>query len=483
MQYKIIVDKQPSSNPSNEKKEYIVETEELRIKGNVYDSINITPDRTYVTRRLSLSEYGVLNELETPREENFDDLNINLFEGENYIYVYNMQNNKICAMYIIKNDFTDDFATKNEMNSAITQTAQNIELSVNQKLTGYSTTEQMNAAIQLSANSITSTVSKTYATKTELTTAKSEIKQTTDSITSTVSQKVGKTEISSTINQTAQGVKISAEKLDLSGLVTISNLQTAGKTTINGSNITTGTIDASKVNVTNLNASNIKSGTITGRAISGGTIKGTQITNGNNFKVDASGNMTCNNATMSNININGGSIVLNDNTDDSALRVFKTGNNSQHSFYASNRFGIREDNTDYEVVASMVYNSSMSEVIGASLWVYGEGGETSILDGSISCVNLTQTSKASEKKNFETLNNALDLINKIDIYKYNLKHEKDTDKKHIGFVIGKGYKYRKEVTNKDNTGAEIYGLASLGIQGIKELDSRLSKLEKLLEVS
>ena len=89
-----------------------------------------------------------------------------------------MQGNRFCAEYVVKNDFTDDFATKNEMNSAITQTAQNIELSVNQKLTGYSTTEQMNAAIQLSANSITSTVSKTYATKTELTTAKSEIKQT-----------------------------------------------------------------------------------------------------------------------------------------------------------------------------------------------------------------------------------------------------------------------------------------------------------------
>ena len=68
MQYKIVVDKQPSSKPSNEKREYIIETEELKIKGSVYDSINITPDKTYVTRRLALSEYGVLNELEPPQE-------------------------------------------------------------------------------------------------------------------------------------------------------------------------------------------------------------------------------------------------------------------------------------------------------------------------------------------------------------------------------------------------------------------------------
>ncbi len=41
-----------------------------------------------------------------------------------------------------------------------------------------------------------------------------------------------------------------------------SDLSTAGKTTITGGNITTGTIDASVVNVTNINANNIKSGTI-----------------------------------------------------------------------------------------------------------------------------------------------------------------------------------------------------------------------------
>lgn len=454
MQYKIIVDKQPSSNPSNEKKEYIVETEELRIKGNVYDSINITPDRTYVTRRLSLSEYGVLNELETPREENFDDLNINLFEGENYIYVYNMQNNKICAMYIIKNDFTDDFATKNEMSSAIKQSAQNIELNVNQTLTSYATKTEMNSAIQLSAEEINIEVSK----------------------------KVGKNEIISSINQSAEEIKINASKINLSGYVTITNLQTAGQTTINGSNITTGTIDATKVNVTNLNADNIKSGTITGRSISGGTITGTKITNGNNFNVDTSGNMTCNNATMSNVKINSGSVTLYDDDNTSGLRIYTNGNTSKFAYYASNRFAIRDSNTGYEVWASMGYSSTGS-VIGASLTVNGSRGETTIMDGIINCVSLVQTSKVSEKKNFKKLDNALDIIKEIDIYKYNLKFEKDTDKKHIGFVIGKGYKYSENVTNQNNTGVDIYSLASLGIEGIKELENRLNKLEKILEVN
>ena len=243
MKYKIIVDKQPLTKPSTERKEYIVDIEELRVKGSVYDSLVITKDEDYVIRRLSLSEYHILTELETPRKEILKDINIKLFEGDNYIYLADMVGNKICAEYMIKNDFTDIYATKNEMNSAINQSAQSIELSVNQKLTGYSTTEEMNSAINIKSNeitssvnkklesydtssevnskieqkaeSITSSVSKTYSTKQELTTAKAEIKQTTDSITSTVSKKVGNNEVISKINQSSETVTIDANKISL----------------------------------------------------------------------------------------------------------------------------------------------------------------------------------------------------------------------------------------------------------------------------
>ena len=48
---------------------------------------------------------------------------------------------------------------------------------------------------------------------------------------------------------TAQSVLIDASKIDLQGYVTFTNLSTAGQTTINGANITTGTIDADQVKV------------------------------------------------------------------------------------------------------------------------------------------------------------------------------------------------------------------------------------------
>lgn len=186
MQYKIIVDKQSRANPSSEKKEYIIDIEELRVKGDVYDSLIITKDEDYVMRRLSLSKYHVLNVLDTPVKEPLN-LNIELFEGDNYIYLMDMIGNKFYAEYLVKNDFTDIYVTRNEMNSSISQTAKEIDLNVNQKLSGYSTTKEMNSSISLKADEIKEEVSKTYATKNALEEEKSERVQNANSITQTVS--------------------------------------------------------------------------------------------------------------------------------------------------------------------------------------------------------------------------------------------------------------------------------------------------------
>lgn len=112
--------------------------------------------------------------------------------------------------------------------------------------------------------------------------------QVTGSATTTAGQKfTAKASIIADINADTSGVSISADKINLSGYVTISALSTAGSTTINGSNITTGyinanrisggTIDASKITVSNLNASNITSGTLSANRISGGTINGNTV--------------------------------------------------------------------------------------------------------------------------------------------------------------------------------------------------------------
>lgn len=132
----------------------------MRYKGNVYDSLVITKDEDYVMRRLSLSGYQVLKVLDKPIKEPLPDLNIQLFEGDNYIYLLDMSGNRLCAEYLIKNDFNNVYITRSEAHSAINETARAIELNVNEKLIEYSTTEEINALIQLLSQSILLEVAK-----------------------------------------------------------------------------------------------------------------------------------------------------------------------------------------------------------------------------------------------------------------------------------------------------------------------------------
>lgn len=483
MQYKIIVDKQPSSNPSSEKKEYIVDIEELRVKGSVYDSINIEIDRAYVTRRLSLSEYGVLTELEEPIIQELPDLNIKLFEGDNYIYLMDMQGNKFYAEYLIKNDFTDIYATKNEMNSAITQTAQSIELSVNQKLTGYSTTqemnsaiqqsaqninlsvnkkledysttEQMNSAINLSAQSITSSVNQTltnYATsedlEDEVTELNSTITQTASSINSEVSKKVGKTEVISSINQSAEAVQINANKISLNG---------------------------KQINLTSDNITIASS----------------------NFTVDKNGNMSCNNGVF-----NGGKIDLIGGTEENSFfNIYKDSNKSNiNRFYATNnKFGIfsgnyyrsirgeaTEDGTTFAIsadnnnyITNTVFGSGFD--FASTSW-HTVDSNTQVDAYQITTPKLTQTSLASKKKNITKFTkNATDIINNSDIYEYNLKSDKEEDKKMIGFVIGDKYRTPNEVISKEGQAVELYSAIGILWKGFQEQEEKINKLMEVVK--
>ena len=111
---------------------------------------------------------------------------------------------------------------------------------------------------------------------------------------SEMSQKVGDNEIISKINQTAESIQIQASRVDLAGYVTFTNLSTSGQTTINGGNITTGTIDASTVTVSNINASNISSGTLSAARIGAGSITANKLDSAdiNASKILTVGSMT-----------------------------------------------------------------------------------------------------------------------------------------------------------------------------------------------
>lgn len=188
MKYIIVVDKQPRTNPSAEKRETTIDIEELRRKGEVYDDFKIEQGVAKVYRRIGLTKYHVTYVLDEELIEELGELKIPLFKGDNYIYIKDEYNNNMCAEYVIDNEFNDRYITNLQMESAIEETASQIKLYVGQVLEGYSDTETTKAMIDMKADEIKEEVSRDYATQDALEQEKSERVQTANSIVETVSE-------------------------------------------------------------------------------------------------------------------------------------------------------------------------------------------------------------------------------------------------------------------------------------------------------
>lgn len=209
----------------------------------------------------------------------------------------------------------------------------------------------------------------------------------------------------------------------------------------------------------------------------------------NNFNVDRYGRMTLksNNGETggtSNFNIEGtnANVTLKEYYN----RVFLNNPNAKVSadmIIGDAKSGISATIGLNGVTGSDFVSMSIEDKIGtAELSVAGGGNYTYVRPSGIKTPTLTQTSLESQKKNFEKLKNALDIIKTIDIYKYNLKTENDKDKKHIGFVIGDKYNYSKEVTSLDNTGVDNYSFTSLCCKAIQEQQKQIEELKKEIDI-
>lgn len=209
-----------------------------------------------------------------------------------------------------------------------------------------------------------------------------------------------------------------------------------------------------------------------------------------NFNVDRYGRMTLksNNGAIggtSNFNIEGtnANVTLKEYYN----RVFLNNPNAKVSagmMIGDAKSGISATIGLTGVTGSDFVSMSIEDEIGtAELSVAGGGNYTYVRPSGIKTPTLTQTSLESQKKNFEKMqDNALNIINNIDIYKYNLKSEEDTDKKHIGFVIGDNFNYSKEVTSQDNTGVDNYSFTSLCCKAIQEQQKQIEELKKEIEI-
>lgn len=201
------------------------------------------------------------------------------------------------------------------------------------------------------------------------------------------------------------------------------------------------TIDANKIGLEANDVINIISGNeinLTSKSIS---------IDSTDFKVTTNGRVTC-----SNIKVNSGQLDMVQTT--VGIPIVKVTNNDGYFSYMQ----------------------------PGALQISNDDGDTEITGNTIYTGQVIQTSQANKKKNFEKFENALGYIKQIDIYKYNLQTEKDTDKKHLGFVIGDNYNYSDIVTSKENNGVDVYAFESLCCKAIQEQQQQIEELQKEIKL-
>lgn len=441
---------------------------ELYYLDGIYDEfvIDYENQQCYITHRIEkVNGEKRLKEIETTEELPYP--TIRLTEGDYTITIpYNLTT-YIYARLMSKNLYTSQFATKVEVNSKITQTAQDITLSTNKKLENYSTTTQMNSAITVKANEITSSVSQTYETKENATKQYSNIKQTTDSITSEVGKKVGNNEIISKINQSAEAVSIDAKKININGTVSAN-----GNFKIDREG--------------NLEAKN------------GNFLGNVDIGENDYFRAkDNKGNI------LMQINKNGSDYYFNNvhvgkiGTDgvetDSSKRGLMISIDKDAYFLGlgkDNGTGTAEPiyawyNIVTENTGTYAENTQGRVQIGNSNWGFFVSiFKTLMIHGNAYADSFINTSLESQKKNFEklTIEEALEILNSTDIYKYNLKSQEDDKKKHIGFVIGDNFKYSQKITSENNSGVDNYSMTSILYPIVKQQQKQIEELKKEIEI-
>ena len=426
--------------------DYTLPDDLLRYSDTVYDEfyLNYESQTCQVIKRCAYNADGTVRALGTEITTDYPYPTIILGEGNYTISLPSYNFGYLYVRLMAKNIYTTQFYTKVETNSKINQKANEINLGVNQTLTNYSTTNQMNSAINLKANQITSEVSNTYETKGNAQTNYSRLTQTADSLqsqinindtdisilqqtaqglTSTVSQKVGNDEVISKINQSSEAVTINAGKINLNGVVTANQ----------------------------------------------------------NFKIKTDGSMEAVNGTFT-----GGKIELTDNGSPTGATALVVKSSNFKSNFSSKGMTVTPINSTSLRAGMYASENNFYFYLnnGRGSIIYFEPTEVKFsgLDSfKVNCP-ITQGSLESLKKNIEKYtDNALDIIKDSEIYMYNFKTEKNTEKKHIGFVIGDlggDYKTPKQVIAKDKSGIDTYDMTSILWKAIQEQQEQIEQMKK-----
>ena len=404
-----------------------------------YDEFEIdyATQRCFKTKRIGFDENNRMIILDSPQVIELEYPEINMTKGDYKISLLDGYTNAyIYGEFVSQNDYTNLFATRVELNTAITQTKNSITQSVNAQI------KEANGEIE-------------------------ELK-------GEVSLKVDTKDLFTEFNVNANQVVITSDNFKLSK---------EGKITA-----TAGDIGGFEMDSTSFS-----------KDISG-------LYNYDNFDSNIVASIV-----MDSVYLDSNIEKILDSNNDNAVNSADYANirniisgKTKNIKTASGRFEINSNDPKYcvsvkdeydNIVASMGLSGINSTYVSCNNFICGYPSESfsdaNIVSingntGEVYCTKLTQISLRKNKKNIMQFTDALNVIKDIDIYKYNFNFEKDSNKKHIGFVIGNDYNYSKEITsqnsNGEDIGVDLYSMVSVCMQAIKEQQSIIEKLTKRIEV-
>ena len=414
--------------------DWIIPTDLWWYDNTTYDELELnygdgTNSSVIVTRKCQINADGSVSVLATPTTETYPYPSwLVLTDGDYTISLIDNSTGYLYVQLMAKNIYTTQFYTKAETNTLVNQTANSITSGVNQTLTNYSTTQQTNTTI-------TQAILNNNSAYVDI-----EVKKKVNNTDFTKANIVAK------INDNTSQVQIDADNIDLSGK------------TIN--------LTSDEIAITSTNFSLDKNGNMVANS---GTYKGNiEISsdeyeyNPQNYKIKV-----YNSSTLNNCKIYPDGIILSKNDS-----VYEPRSIISTASIISTNGDYQNYQGQYTYLSpwwirAIDFNSSIPT-----------REQTRITAESVRTPELIQGSTAEIKKDFELLNNALEIIKNTDIYKYHLLNQNDNEKKHIGLVIGNKYKYSTELTNSNNDGVDLYSMVSVCLQAIKEQQEQINELKK-----
>lgn len=236
------------------------------------------------------------------------------------------------------------------------------------------TVSDKTSTLEQTVNGFSGRISSIETTANNASSKVTEITATVNGLTTTVANKTDKGAIISTINQSAEAIKIQASKLELTGYVTMTNLSTSGQTTIDGGNIKTGTITAAKIASGTITATQIAANTITGAKIASKTITADKISVTSlsvltaNLGTVTAGSLTSNTTISVSTNLTvGNNIYLNQNVNTTKYIYFNSSNYIRNLY--TNSYNYITVNSNYR--CALMSGST-------SVYAYGNTGEAGI---------------------------------------------------------------------------------------------------------